>query len=373
MLFKTNFILLITVLQLFFSAQIVLSNQKPMTNWKIEPSFKYDMCCFMNILTADPYYKEHYPEEPNPYEKTMPAEVQNAVTSMHKKLKLENNIIISAWLCLYFSAIEGEELDDLIAAVKDPEELKSNFKKTPYYGDESWEIFASVKNELLIILQFLIYNGFKEYWTLNIKPRIDKRIEAEKPGLDKYDVITQNEKMLGFKLPTDTITVYMLYYNRPHGIKITGMRFLTSIAWPFEITIRTAAHEMMHPPYDHNTDAELRAVIESFSTDEFVMDKVNNHNKSLGYNTLDGLFEEDCVQSLDQLINENLGIGADARKRWKESDEGIHVIAIALYQIMKEDNYNSKGELFRDYIIRINKEGRLIPGKIKGYCDKFYN
>jgi len=326
----------------------------------------------MNILTGDPYYKEHYPNELNPYENKLPANVQNAVTSLHKKLKLDNEIIISAWLCLYFSAIEGEELDDLIAAVNNPTRLKQNFSKTPYYDDESWGIFLSVKEELLLIFHYLKDNGFKDYWSENIKPKIDKRIEAEKQGLHKYDVIAQNEKMLGFKLPSDTITVYMLYYNRPHGIKITGMRFLTSIKWPFEITIRTSAHEMMHPPYDYKNDAELRGVIESFSKDEFVMDKVNNHNKSLGYNTLDGLFEEDCVQSLDQMINEKLGVAIDARKRWKESDEGIHVLAIALYQIMKEENYNSNGEVFRDFIIRLYKEGKLIPGKIKDYFNKFY-
>ncbi len=129
---------------------------------------------------------------------------------------------------------------------------------------------------------------------------------------------------------------------------------------------------MMHPPYDHKNDAELRGVIESFSRDEFVMDRVNNHNKSLGYNSLEGLFEEDCVQSLDQLIGENLSVAIDARKRWKDSDEGIHVLAIALYQIMKEENYNSKGEVFRDFVIRINKEGRFVPGKIREYYDKFY-
>jgi len=326
----------------------------------------------MNILTGDAYYKEHYPNEPNPYENKLPAEVQSAVTSLHKKLKLDNEIIISAWLCLYFSATEGEELGDLIDAVEDPAMLKENFIQTPYYDEEKWGIFLSVKQELSVIFHYLNDNGFKEYWSENIKPRIEKRIAAEKEGLDKYDVIAQNEKMLGFKLPSDTITVYMLYYNRPHGIKITGMRFLTSMQWPFEITIRTAAHEMMHPPYDYKNDAELRAVIESFNADEFVMDKVNNHNKSLGYNTLDGLFEEDCVQSMDQIINENLGISMDARKRWKESDEGIHVLAIALYQIMEEDNYNSNGELFRDFIIRINKEGRLVPGKVKEYYDTFY-
>ena len=151
------------------------------------------------------------------------------------------------------------------------------------------------------------------------------------------------------------------------------MRFLTAIDWPFEITIRTSAHEMMHPPYDYKHDEELRDVIESFSKDEFLMDKVNNHNKSLGYNTLDGLFEEDCVQVMDQLINETLGVSKDAKKRWQESDDGIHVIAVALYQIMKAESYNAKNEKFSDFIVRIYNEGTFVPGKIKGYYDKFNN
>jgi hypothetical protein len=165
----------------------------------------------------------------------------------------------------------------------------------------------------------------------------------------------------------------MLYYSQPHGIKITGTRFLTDIAWNFGILLRTAVHEMMHPPYDYANDEELRNTIELFKKDEFVMDKVQNHNPSFGYNTLEGLFEEDCVQSLDQIISEKLGIARDAKKRWKESDEGIHVLAVALYQIMKEENYNQKNEKFRDFIIRLVKEEKLVPGKIIKYYEMFYN
>lgn len=359
-------------LTLIFNRYDTILLSQSMTKWKIEPSFKYDLCCFLNILTGDEFYKEFYKDEPNPYENKLPADVKSALSSLHGKLKVDNEIIISAWLCLYFSAIDGDEIEDMIAALNDPAELKANFSKSPYYDDKSWSIFLSVNSELLTIFNYLKESDFKQYWTDNIKTKVLKHIDEIRSGLDKYDVIAQNEKMLGYKLPSDTITVYMLYYNKPHGIKITGMRFLTSIDWPFEITIRTSAHEMMHPPYDYDRDVDLKVLIWSFEEDEFVMDKVKNHNKSFGYNTLDGLFEEDCVQSLDQMINENLGVAKDARKRWLESDEGIHVLAVALYQIMKEEKYNIKNEKFRDFIMRINREGKFVPGKIKEYYDKFY-
>lgn len=343
-----------------------------MTKWKIEPSLKYDLCCYLNLLTGDPFYKDFYKDEPNPFLESITPEAKSAVDSLYKKLKLNNGIILSAWLSLYFSAIPGDEIEDMINAVNEPAELRTNFEKTPYHDEESWQIFTGVKSELLVILNYLRERGFKRYWRENIKPKIDSAVVKINSGIDNFDVIKENEYFLGFKLPSDTITVYMLYYNKPHGIKITGMRFISAIDWPFEITVRTSAHEMMHPPYDYKNDKELRELIKSFTKDEFFMGKVNNHDKSLGYNTVDGLFEEDCVQSLDQLINEKLGIAKDAKKRWAESDEGIHVLAIALYQVMKETGYNSQNEVFRDFLLRINREGILKPGMLKGYYDKFY-
>jgi hypothetical protein len=67
--------------------------------------------------------------------------------------------------------------------------------------------------------------------------------------------------------------VYLLYYSKPHGIKITGMRFLTNYSYPFRIVLRNAIHEMMHPPYDLAHDAGLRASLQSLRSDAFLMGK----------------------------------------------------------------------------------------------------
>ena len=342
------------------------------TNWDIEPSFKYDALCFLNILTADTFYLTYYKDEYEKFKPKLTPEVTKSLSELKRKLKDENGVIISASMCLYFSAVEDSTLDQMIKTIKNPVELKSNFEKTPYYDDESWKLFESVEPELTSILLFLKDIDFPGYWKTNILPKVEKKISEIEPDLPKYDVIGQNEYFLGFKLPSDKITIYMLYYSQPHGIKITGMRFLTDAAWPFKIVLRNAAHEMMHPPYDYKGDDELRAAIESLWKDDFLMDKVSNHNPSFGYNTLDGLIEEDCVQTLEQLINEKFGVDVDARKRWKASDDGIHVFAVALYQAMKEDNYNDSNLLFRDYLVSKIKSGKLGPGTIKSCYDKFY-
>lgn len=343
-----------------------------MTKWKIEPSLKYDACCFLNILTGDEFYLTYYKEEYDKFKPKLTPEVAEALASLKKKVKEDNGTIISAWLCLYFSAVEDSTLAEMRRTLDNTSTLKANFSKTPYHTEEAWQLFTSINSELKIIFDYLINIKFDQYWKANILPAVNDTIIAIKPELPKYDVIKENERFLGYKLPSDTITVYMLYYAKPHGIKITGTRFLTNVGWPFKIVIMTAAHEMMHPPYDYKNDEEIRNLIEKFRADEFLMDKVSNHNPSFGYNTLEGLFEEDCVQSLDQMINEKFGTAKEAHLRWKESDDGIHVLAIALYQVMKEQGYNEKGEVFRYFLLRITKENILVPGKIKEFYDRFY-
>jgi len=346
---------------------------KSMTNWEIQPSFKYDVLCFLNILTGDTFYLDYYKTEYDKFKDKIDPATKAALADLKRKVKDENGMIISASLCLYFSSVEDSTLEQMITRLDNLDELKKNLQSTPYYDDDSWKIFESITGDLKIIFSFLKQIEFDSYWNNNILPLVNKKIEETEGGLPNYDVIKLNECYLGFKLSSNVITVYMLYYAQPHGIKITGMRFLTDIAWPFNIVIRTSAHEMMHPPYDINHDTTLKQMILSFKSDEFLMDKVNNHNPSFGYNSLDGLFEEDCVQSLDQLINEKLGVSKDAHQRWKENDDGIHVIAITLYQIMKEENYNDKNEIFRDFLMRIYNSGKFKPGMIKEYYTKFYH
>ena len=372
---KTIFIVFAVITSMVISHTVLSqeNNYENMTNWKIEPSFKYDALCFLNILTSDTFYLDYYQKEYDKFKPLLIPEVETSLKNIKRILKDENGRIVSAYLCLYFSAVEDSTLDQMLNTLDDTKKLKANFEKTPYHDEDSWKLFESVNHDLKVVLKFLKAINFDDYWMKNILPIVQKKIDEVKPDLPKYDVIRENEEYLGFELPSNEITVYMLYYSQPHGIKITGTRFLTDAAWPFKIVIRTAAHEMMHPPYDINHNGKLSNAIESLRNDDFLMDKVKNHNPSFGYNTLEGLVEEDCVQALDQMINEKFRIEWEAHKRWKTNDDGIHVFAVALYQVMKEENYNSKHEVFANFLVRMIESGKLAAGTIKEWHNKFYS
>jgi len=342
------------------------------TDWQIEPSFKFDLLCFLNTLTGDSFYVEYYPNEYHEFKPLLTPAAQAALADLKRKIKDENQGIISASLCLYFSATDDQTLDDMLKTLKNSDRMQSNLKQTPYYSEEDWRLYEGVREDLKTIFLFLKDIQFESYWARNVLPRVNEKITEIKKDLPGYNVIKEVETMLGFTLPSNQITVFMLFYSQPHGIKVTGTRFLTDVAWPFEIVLRNAVHEMMHPPYDLANDPGLKKTLYLLKQDQFLTDKIENHNPAFGYNSFEGYMEEDCVQALEQIIDEKLKIEQEAHLRWKESDDGMHVFAVALYQVMKAENYNQKGELFRDFLVRMIASGILSPGNLKKIYDAFY-
>jgi hypothetical protein len=370
------FLVGLLVLSIQASPHVCLSQQEVrmhyITDWEIEPSLKYDAICLINILTGDPFYLKHYQREYEKFAKKLSDPVKEALDRLQQNIKVNSRLILSAFLSLYFSATDEDSLDGLLKTLENSEDMQKNLKETPYYSDEGWHLYESVRDDLKIVFVFLKDIQYEAYWRKYIVPKVYERIKKIRKELPKYNVAAEVEAHLGVKLPSHRITVYLLYFTKPHGLKVTGTRFLTHVDWPFAIVLRNAVHEMMHPPFDLAGDEELRKTFSSLENDEFLMDRILNHDPAYGYNSLEGFIEEDCVQALDQVINERMGIAIDPHKRWKESDGGMHVFAVALYSLMKEENFNDKGETFRDFLVRMIRFEKLAPGKIKSIYDNFY-
>jgi hypothetical protein len=376
-LFPVQFLLAgLLILSIHSIPSMCLSQQEVrmhyLTNWKIEPSLKYDAICLINTLTGDPFYLKHYQREYEEFAKELSDPVKRSLAHLQQTIKEKNRLILSAFLSLYFSATDEDTLDGLLKALDNSQDMQKNLRETPYYSDEGWDLYESVRQDLKTVFKFLKDIQFESYWRKYAVPKAVERIKKIHKELPKYNVVAEVEAHLGVKLPSHRITVYLLYFTKPHGLKVTGTRFLTHVDWPFAIVLRNAVHEMMHPPFELAGDEELRKTLSSFENDEFLMDKIQNHDPAYGYNSFEGFIEEDCVQALEQVINERMGIAFDPRRRWKESDGGMHVFAVALYSVMKEENFNKEGETFREYLMRVIHSEKLAPGKIKSIYENFY-
>lgn len=342
------------------------------TEWRVSPAFGLDTICFLNILTGDPYYVKRYEKDYAQFEPKLTPAARTAFANLKRKIKDENKQIISAFFALPFSTVETNNLDDLIKNVRDSRRMKSNYQKTVNYDEKDWKIYESLRGDLLTIFLFLKKIEFEKYYRENILPGIQSKIPAIKSQLEKYNVVSEVEKLFHYPLATNVIAVNLLNFSRPHGIRVTGIRFLTHVDYPFDILFQTSVHELMHPPFDLKNDEELKKALDTLRADEFLMDKVKNHNPSFGYNTFEGFVEEDCVKALEQIIEEKYRMETEARKKWLESDDGIHVFAVALYSVMKQEKFDGSTESFRDFLLRVINSGKLSAGKIKPLYDAFY-
>jgi hypothetical protein len=340
--------------------------------WQVRPSFKYDVLCLLNVLTGDPYYLNYYADEYARFEPDLTPAVRAALANVQRAIKTEGGGIVSATLTLYFSVVGDSTLAQMSARLDDPESLRRRLEATPYFGEESWRRFESVTGDLRVIFDFLSELGYEEEWAARQLPDLRARARELEARLPEWSLLSQVARLTGMPERPAPVEIIVLHFNQPHGIRITGTRYLTYSGWPLRIVLNDAIHEMLHPPYDLDADPELRRAIEGLRASEFLMDRVENHDPSLGYNTLEGLIEEDVVQAFEQLLAERAGIADEPRERWRTSDGGIHVFAAALYHLLRLEGYEVGDETIGRFLRREIAVGALRPGHVRTLYEDFY-
>ena len=341
------------------------------TDWQLKPSLKYDTLCLLNALSGDPYYLHYYQAEYNRFHPLFAPEEQAAFAQLKNVIKDEGHGIISAKLALYFSAVDDETLPEMIRTAHDSAAMEAALKQTSYWSADGWQNYEAARPALEAALRALDRVGFPAYWKTNAKPKIEKRIAEISPELSKYNIIPVIESYLGFPLPSQTLTVYLLAYSEPHGIRITGLRFLTHVSYPFSIVLHNAIHEPMHPPY-HADDPKVREAIDLLGRDPLVVDKVQHHDPSFGYNTTAGYIEEDSVQALEQLVSERVGVGRNPCEYWKEQDGGMHVLAAAMYTDYKQ-GLSPNPESYSQWFKRSVQDGQLRGSNLQKTVQSFFS
>jgi hypothetical protein len=343
----------------------------PVTDWQLKPSLKYDTLCLLNALSGDPYYLHYYQTEYEHFHPLFAPEEQAAFAELKHVIKDDGHGIVSAKLALYYSAVDDETLPEMIRTAHDSAVMEAALKKTSYWSADGWQNYEAARPALEVALRALDRVGFPAYWAANARPKIEKRIAELAPDLPKYDILPVIESYLGFPLPSHTITVYLLAYSEPHGIRITGLRFLTHVSYPFSIVLHNAIHEPMHPPY-HADDPKVREAIDLLGRDPLIIDKVQHHDPSFGYNTTAGYIEEDSVQALEQLVSEKFGVGRNPCEYWREQDAGMHVLAAAIYTDYKQaSSQNSKP--YSQWFVQAVQDAQLRGSNLQKTVQSFFS
>src|SRR5215831_5139684 len=217
------------------------------TRWRLEASLKYDALCLLNTLSGDPYYLAYYQAEYDHFHPLFTPTEQAAFTELKYVIKDKGHGIVSATLSLYYSAVDDETLPEMIRTAADGSAMKQALKATPYWIPAAWRNYEEAAPALEVALRALDRVGFATYWTQTVKPRIEARIAELSADLPAYDFVPSVEQYLGRSLPSHTMTTYVLAYSQPHDIRLTGLRYLTNVSYPFTIVLHSAIHESMPP------------------------------------------------------------------------------------------------------------------------------
>jgi len=334
------------------------------TKWVVRGSEGFDALSFLSPLSGDPFYLDYYKDAVARFAPRMPGEAIATLKTLKGQAE-KAKILLSPFVDVRFSAAPDVTIDDLLASAAEPDaRILPAFRASPYWdpADASdWPQFKAALPALQSVLQALKAAGFAQFRREIIGPK-QSRMEELKTKLAAFDPIAGAEFYTGRRFDP-AIEIILLEFCKPHGIKVIGQRFLSAIDWPDDVHIRTAGHEILHPPLDKASLAWTTA-LKVLEKDPLLARIVKEHDPKFGYNSLDGLFEEDLVSSLDQLIAERFGVARKPRERWNEVDDGMHVLSAGLYGLMKQDGYASAGGNLEQWLLRQAKSGALAPASL---------
>jgi hypothetical protein len=332
------------------------------TRWKVRTSEGFDALAFLGPLAGRELYLRFYQADADAFAPRLPAAIRTDIAALWQEAEKAGFGLLGPVLSVLFSGSDDSSLAALIASSADPEaRLLSAYRASDNWSESDWAWFLSAAPRLKAVLEAMQAAGFAAF-RAERTAGLDARIAELTRDLAAYDVISLHEKLTGRNFDPG-IEVVLLQFCKPHGIKVQGQTFLQAGDWNTAITVRNAAHEMLHPPVAMDGPA-AKAALAVLEKDALVMRVVREHDPQWGYTTLDGLLNEDLAQALDQLIGEALGVGRNPADRWRQSDDGIHVLAGAFYGMLRDDKWIETGGSLEDWLARAVETGRLAPARL---------
>ncbi len=336
------------------------------THWHVTSSSGFDALLLIGAAAGDVMQQELHPDEIQWLTGLLSVDGRAALDLLDRTLR-GSGLLTGPTLVLMFSAGPTDSLDDVIASAADPGgRLLPVLDRSPYRSGEGLpapDQLAALFPAVLTVLRELQAAGFEEWWADRFRPAIEAAVARNRDALTPYDVIPEQARLLGRELEP-RIDVVITQFAKPYGIRVLGQRFIAHHEYEPAIQLRTAAHEIFHPPFDR-ADAELWRRFEVLGADPWMVSIVDNHDPKYGYNSFHGIVDEDSTQALDQLVSERIGVARDPATRWADADGGMHLLAAALYDAMKEDGFAERGGVYSSWLAGALDRGLLTPDEVR--------
>ena len=340
-----------------------LPAQAETTRWRVRSSEGLDALLLIGAAGGDVMQAEQYPEEIAWVREHVGAEGLAAMAALDQALRGQG-ALTGPTLANQMSAGPTDTLADLIAAAEDPDRLlRPGLEAASDWDEADYREMVLYLPHVAAAARALGAAGYVQWRTQTFGAAIDEGVAHVRAAVEERDVIGENQRFLARPLDP-TIEIVVLAFCKPYGIRIKGQRFISHYSWDAGVQLRTAGHEIFHPPYDEN-DWRLWARLERLRADPWMNSIVVNHDPRFGYNSFEGVVNEDSTQALDQIVAERLGVSNPPHRRWRQSDGGMHMLAAALYHAMKQDGYDRAGGDYTQWLSSALDRGLLTPSEVR--------
>ncbi len=308
--------------------------------WELENKMKLDilsspnldLLCLMNVLTGDPWYIAYHEQAFQKFGRNL---------SLRSRLCLKlvtqftHSNMISAWATWIVSAVPGFESGKMSDLLKDTKKIQRSLSQ--YAPMESkWKAWlrTAIGMKLLgTVAREVEMKGFGDYWREQYLSKVQLRQDELSRWLIQYDLSSEIESMLGPGRAPEIITLYLCGLTEPHGIRISGLRFITGVSNSNEEVFGNLIHEMFHPPYDRRQLQEDETDLEK---DPLVQESFRTKKPQYGYPTIDGFIEENIVEAMAVFATARLGLEKDPLSYFAKHDEGSHKLSVVLFRAFKQ-------------------------------------
>ncbi|RSY79053.1 hypothetical protein DAH66_17720 [Sphingomonas koreensis] len=332
--------------------------EPPVTRWKVGSSEGHDAFAFLGPLSGEALYQTYYAADAAAFAPKLPEAIRADISKLWKEAGKDYGLL-GPNLSTTLSGADLSTLDAVIANFDDLEgRVRPAYQASPYWDAKDWAWLIANAPRLRAVFAAMRDAGFSAF-RAERAAGIEARAAEIARALANYDVIKWQRKLTGRAFEPE-ISIVLLQFSKPHGIKVQGQTFLQSADYDVALTVRIAAHEMLHPPIPME-GAAARAAMALLEKDAVMMRIVREHDPRWGYTTLKGYLNEDLCQALDQLISEALGVARNPADRWRKADDGMHVLAAGLYALLRADTWIESGGNIEQWLAKAVAEGRLAP------------
>ena len=343
--------------------------------WVIRPSMWFDAVCLIPLLAELPFYTTRHEQDARWWQQRFGSAAGSAardgVSLLRREIAQQAGKPLPAFLALWTSPVArssgtaAECLDGLVAAVADPDLLPVTIRETsPHWDEADDELFRSVRPALLSVLRGMRTAGLAEWWAEHAESDLRRRCAELGHSVAGYDLVPLVEQCTGVSFEAGAVELCVLRWAAPHGIRVTGTRFLTDVRYGTDTVLNIAVHELLHPPWPAGHPVKGR--LDDLAADPFLTARFAGRDRAAGYNTWASYAEEDAAQALDQFLNTRLGRNTrgDPVTRWTTADSGMHVLALLLYDALRRGGFDPGAASYADFLVSALSDKDTWPGDL---------